>query len=158
MRTWFLWLGFRALSAIAILACGTLASAEDGATRDDWPSYGGRDSAWRYSALQQINRSNVRHLKTQWVFQTGKIDGGLNATPVVVGGVMYLSSSWNRVFAIDAVTGNDRSRGVHHPAKLQIAHHLIPHVERRCDRRVPGSVSITEGSTSRAKFELHYRV
>src|SRR5437016_14603691 len=107
MRRWFLRFGFRGLSAIAILACGTFARAEDGATGDDWPSYGGRDSAWRYSALQQINRSNVRHLKTQWVFQTGKIDGALSATPVVVGGVMHLSPSWHLVFAFDAVTGSD---------------------------------------------------
>ena len=105
MRRWFERVGFRALGAIALLACGTFARAEDGATRDDWPSYGGRDSAWRYSALQQINRSNVRRLKAQWVFQTGIVHGGLNATPLVIGGVMYLSSSWNRVFAIDAVTG-----------------------------------------------------
>jgi alcohol dehydrogenase (cytochrome c) len=107
MRCRLLRVGFRTLGAIALLACGTVARAEDGATRDDWPSYGGRDSAWRYSALQQINRSNVHRLKAQWVFQTGKADGGLNATPVVIGGVMYLSSSWNRVFAIDAVTGNE---------------------------------------------------
>ena len=33
------------------------------------------------------------------------VDGGLQATPIVVDGVMYLTSSWNRVFALDATTG-----------------------------------------------------
>jgi mono/diheme cytochrome c family protein len=42
-----------------------------------------------------------------WAFQTGKVDGGFNATPLVVDGVMYVSSSWNCVFAIDAETGKD---------------------------------------------------
>src|SRR5205814_1476892 len=54
-----------------------------------------------------INRSNVGRLKAAWAFQTGKVDGGFNATPLVVDGVMYVPSSWNRVFAIDAETGRE---------------------------------------------------
>src|SRR5581483_10807766 len=59
------------------------------------------------STLSQINRANVKRLAPVWAFQTGKIDGGLQSTPIVVDGVMYLSSSWNRVFAIDAATGRE---------------------------------------------------
>ena len=81
--------------------------AEDGSTRANWPHYGGAYQFWRYSALEQINRSNVKKLVPVWAFQTGVVDGGLQATPIVVDGVMYLSSSWNRVFAINAETGRE---------------------------------------------------
>jgi alcohol dehydrogenase (cytochrome c) len=93
------------LAGVAFLASSVF--AQDGSTRNDWPHYGGERNAWRYSALDQINRSNVGQLKAAWAFQTGKVDGGFNATPLVVDGVMYVPSSWNRVFAIDAETGKE---------------------------------------------------
>jgi alcohol dehydrogenase (cytochrome c) len=77
------------------------------ATREDWPHYNGQPSAWRYSALDQVNVHNVKRLVPVWVFQTGDYEGGLQATPIVVDGVMYLSTSHNRVYAIDAVTGRE---------------------------------------------------
>lgn len=82
-------------------------AAQDGATRKDWPHYGGQQSAWRYSALDQINRSNVKKLRPAWVFQTGDYLGGLQSTPIVVDGVIYLSTAHNWVFAIDGVTGKE---------------------------------------------------
>ena len=71
----------------------------------NWMTYFGNYDAQRYSLLNQINRTNVKNLAPVWAFQTGKIEGGLNATPLVVDGVMYLVGSYNRVFALDAVTG-----------------------------------------------------
>ena len=71
----------------------------------NWMTYFGAYNAQRYSALSQINRDNVKNLAPAWAFQTGKIEGGLNAAPLVVDGVMYLVGSYNRVFALDAVTG-----------------------------------------------------
>jgi len=93
----------RFLFAVAFLPC-TLAAA-DGATSRDWPSYGGTHSAWRYSSLDQINAANVKHLAPAWVFQTGDYENGLQATPIVVDGVIYLSTSNNWVFALDGTTG-----------------------------------------------------
>jgi alcohol dehydrogenase (cytochrome c) len=90
---------------VAILACSL--QAQDGATGADWPHYGGTYKFWRYSRLHQINASNVHRLKAAWIFQTGDIDGGLQATPIVRDGVMYLSTSWNHIFAIDAATGRE---------------------------------------------------
>ncbi|MGH9672506.1 MAG: pyrroloquinoline quinone-dependent dehydrogenase [Bryobacteraceae bacterium] len=87
----------------ALLAA--LLSVQDGATTADWPHYGGTYRSWRYSALGQVNARNVRRLTPAWVFQTGDPDGGLQVTPIVVGGVMYLSTSHNRIFALDAATG-----------------------------------------------------
>jgi PQQ-dependent dehydrogenase (methanol/ethanol family) len=95
-------------TALSVLLSLTSAiAAGDGSTRADWPEYGGTGRAWRYSALDQINTKNVPRLKLAWAFQTGDADGGLQATPIVVDGVMYVSSSWNNVFAIDAATGKE---------------------------------------------------
>lgn len=71
----------------------------------NWLSYGGNYSAHRYSSLDQINRGNVGQLTPAWMFPTGELRGGLNATPLVADGVMYLMGPMNRVFALDAVKG-----------------------------------------------------
>lgn len=83
----------------------TFAQQDGGVARHDWPHYGGQQSFWRYSALEGIHPGNVKKLKTAWVFQAGDVDGGLQATPIVLDGVMYVSTSWNHVYAIDAETG-----------------------------------------------------
>lgn len=74
-------------------------------TRADWPHYGGQYGAWRYSALNQVTTDNVKRLVPVWAFQTGDSDGGLQATPIVRDGVLYLSSSHNHIFAINGATG-----------------------------------------------------
>ncbi|MFN7927997.1 MAG: hypothetical protein U0Y68_08620 [Blastocatellia bacterium] len=56
----------------------------------NWMSYFGSYDGQRYSTLEQINRTNVKQIAPVWAFQTGKIEGGLNAAPLVVDGVMYL--------------------------------------------------------------------
>jgi alcohol dehydrogenase (cytochrome c) len=94
-------LGLFLLTGAAALAFG----AGDGATGAAWPNYGGSYSAWRYSALDQVNRENVQRLQPAWVFQTGDYENGLQATPIVVDGVLYLSTSNNWVFALDGATG-----------------------------------------------------
>lgn len=72
---------------------------------ENWMTYSGTYNAWRYSPLDQINRKNIDSLVPVWVFQTGIVDGGFSCTPLVADGVMYITSPWNRVFALDAVTG-----------------------------------------------------
>src|ERR1700719_103384 len=84
------------------------ALAQDaGATRGDWPHYGGTQFSWRYSALDQINTSNVKALTPVWMFQTGDYAENLQATPIVVDGVMYVITARARVFALDAATGRE---------------------------------------------------
>jgi alcohol dehydrogenase (cytochrome c) len=80
--------------------------AGDGATYADWPQYGGTASFWRYSALEQINTANVKRLAPVWAFQTGDYEMGLQATPIVIGGVLYLSTSRDNVYALDAADGH----------------------------------------------------
>src|ERR1700730_13655411 len=83
---------------------------------DDWP-YAGHDAGgMRYSPLAQINRENVATLKVAWTFHVGDIsDGsggkkrsGLETTPILVDGTLYLTSAFNRVFALDPETGKQR--------------------------------------------------
>ncbi len=71
----------------------------------NWLNYGGNQASHRFSSLDQINKTNIKQLQTSWIFQTGELRGGLNATPIVVDGVMYLMGPMNRVFALDATNG-----------------------------------------------------
>lgn len=79
--------------------------AQSGATRNDWPYHGGTHYAWRYSELNQINASNVKNLAPVWMFQTGDYENGLQSTPIVVDGTLYLGTSRDQIFALDAATG-----------------------------------------------------
>src|SRR3954452_11131629 len=56
---------------------------------NDWPQYHRTSNAWRYSPLDQITKANVKNLKVAWIHQPGDITMGLQATPIVVDGVMY---------------------------------------------------------------------
>jgi quinoprotein glucose dehydrogenase len=86
------------------------------ASGDDWPYYGHDAGGTRYSPLAQINRDNVSTLKVTWTFHAGDIsDGkggkkrsGLETTPILVDGTLYLTSGFNRVFALDPETGKQR--------------------------------------------------
>ncbi len=69
----------------------------------NWPSYNGDYTGRRYSLLNQINAANVEQLHAAWVFHPGNSQR-LEATPVVIGGIMYVTSA-NDVFALDARAG-----------------------------------------------------
>src|SRR5258705_5050977 len=69
----------------------------------NWTSYNGDYTGRRFSSLQEINASNVAQLRAAWVFHPGNSQR-LEATPVVVRGMMYVTSA-NDVFALDARTG-----------------------------------------------------
>ncbi len=70
----------------------------------NWMTYCGAYHGWRYSALTQVSTQNVARLVVKWSFTTGT-DQGLQATPMVVDGVMYLTSADNQVYALNAATG-----------------------------------------------------
>lgn len=58
----------------------------------------------RYYQGKQINKSNVGKLRPAWIFQTEVVES-LETTPIIVDGVMYVTTSFNHVYAIDAKTG-----------------------------------------------------
>lgn len=72
-------------------------------SQTDWPSYNGRTTGSRYSELTQINKSNVGRLAPRWMFSLPNTPT-LQVTPVVVDGVMYVTSA-NQCYALDAGTG-----------------------------------------------------
>jgi len=81
----------------------------------NWDQYAGAGSM-HYSPLDQITRANVRELKVAWEWKTGEAPmpefkttpGMFEATPLEIGGVLYLSTPYNRVVALDAETGRQK--------------------------------------------------
>jgi len=111
-----------ALAALALLvvltACNRSAVRSEPASVDqarllgadnepqNWLTYGRTYSEQRFSPLAQITTENVKRLGLAWSYQFH--DGrGVEATPIVVDGVMYVTSAWSLVYALDAKTGKE---------------------------------------------------
>ena len=106
-----------ALRSLALLACAGAAIAAGGpATVDgrriadadrepqNWLTHGRTYGEQRYSPLRQIDAGNVERLGLAWSVPMGTYRG-LEATPIVVDGVMYTTATWSVVYALDAKTG-----------------------------------------------------
>jgi quinoprotein glucose dehydrogenase len=82
---------------------------------EDWRSWGGDPGGNRYSTLKQINKTNVARLKAAWTYHTGEVSDGterifrttFEATPLVIDGVMYVMTPFNRLAALDPETGKE---------------------------------------------------
>jgi PQQ-dependent dehydrogenase (methanol/ethanol family) len=97
------------LPAVLLILAWSLpaaAPAQEG-TGADWPMYNGTLDSQRYSTLDQINTGNVKEIRPVWAFQTGiaNPDMSFENTPIVVDGVMYVSTGNNIIYAMDAATG-----------------------------------------------------
>ncbi|MEZ0268147.1 MAG: pyrroloquinoline quinone-dependent dehydrogenase [Phycisphaerae bacterium] len=75
----------------------------------DWPNVGNDKGGTRYSPLTQINRENVANLKPAWTYRVDDADPAKNTTiectPLVVDGVMYVTTVRTRVVALNPATG-----------------------------------------------------
>src|ERR1700722_18712287 len=107
VATGLIGLAWLANSAVA----QTPAASIDGAairdadkTPGEWLSNGRTYSEQRYSPLAAIDKSNVGKLGVAWEFRTNTVRG-LETTPLVSDGVMYVTGSWSKVWALDAKTG-----------------------------------------------------
>src|SRR6187399_1320127 len=91
--------------SLACPARATGASAES----VDWPNAGNDKGGQRYSTLDQINRDNVKTLAVAWTYHTGDAGAGttIECTPLVVDGVMYVTTVLTRVVALDAASGRE---------------------------------------------------
>lgn len=97
-----------------VLGCHAVARAQQNVTYDDilhaaehpqdWLTYGGNYSSWRYSDLKQVDTSNVDQLKMKWVYQLNH-QGIFESTPIVEGGMMYVTEPPTTVTALDVRTG-----------------------------------------------------
>jgi glucose dehydrogenase len=106
--------------SVAVVAClAMLAPAAGSAQRPvkpvEWPFYGGDQGGGKYSTLEQINRDTVGRLELAWEWKTGEqalpqfgtTPGAFENTPIMIDSVVYLSTPYNRVVALDADTGRE---------------------------------------------------
>ncbi|WP_145009858.1 membrane-bound PQQ-dependent dehydrogenase, glucose/quinate/shikimate family [Pseudomonas oryzihabitans] len=87
-------------------AIGTIAG-------NDWPHYGRTPSGTRFAPLDRITPQNVAGLQVAWTYRTGEIPKpekgeGFVVTPLHVNGMLYGCTQSNRLFALDAETGQER--------------------------------------------------
>lgn len=118
--------------------------AASGRDADNWLMYGRDYANRRFSPLKEINRKNVQDLVPVWSFQTGVPDG-LEATPLFVDGVIYLTTSWNHVFAVDARTG----------AELWHYKRRLPEKLKFCCGPVNRGVAILHGTLYLMTLDAH---
>jgi len=91
------------IKAVTAAIDGTAIKA-NAATSKDWPAVGLDYGETRFSKLNQINADNVKNLGLAWSYNLDS-SRGVEATPIVVDGIMYVTAPWSVVHAIDARTG-----------------------------------------------------
>ena len=120
----YTWSALAAAFSTAIIAgCASMGSAPGGAAMNtggvltgdrlinadsepgNWMTYAGTYKSWHYSMLDQINKSNVGNLHEAWSHVASRSVRGLQSMPLAVDGVLYYSSSYNHVYALDGATG-----------------------------------------------------
>lgn len=89
-------------------ADGTLPVVDKRASTN-WPNVGGDKGGTRYSPLKQINRDNAKDLQIAWTYHGEGVSAGstIECTPVIVDGVMYVTTPDLKVVALDAATGRE---------------------------------------------------
>ncbi|HEY6548474.1 MAG TPA: PQQ-dependent dehydrogenase, methanol/ethanol family [Vicinamibacteria bacterium] len=111
LAPWSLGVSLVILSSAARVGAQPVTSSDlENAARDgsSWLSYGRDYFGQRFVRLPGITPANVARLRPAWVFATGGENRGLQATPLVHKGVIYLSADQSRVFALDARTGQQK--------------------------------------------------
>lgn len=84
--------------------CGTVDAQPLPPQNVDWPVYGGQAAGDHFSSLTQINRQNVTDLHVAWTYDSGE-KGGLETSPLIVGGTVYVVTPSQKVVALDGKTG-----------------------------------------------------
>jgi len=104
----------KALSAAAVLGFAAQAGAADitwdrllNADKDpnNWLMYHGSYKGWHYSALDQINKNNVKNLKVAWIHSPSTGKRGIQSFPLVADGILYYTSTTGQIWALDASSG-----------------------------------------------------
>jgi quinohemoprotein ethanol dehydrogenase len=91
-------------SDTAGFAAVTTDRIKNASAQEEWLTYGGTYDEQRHSALTAVNTKNVDQLGVAWTYDL-KTNRGVESTPIVVDGVMYVTSAWSIVYALDAKTG-----------------------------------------------------
>lgn len=97
--------------ASSALVLGILFTSIASGQTNDWICVGGDRGCMRFSQLDQINTRNVRQLVQAWEYKTGELAEGtakiMECTPLVIDGVMYITSGRLKVIALNAATGQE---------------------------------------------------
>ena len=123
------------LTRIAVVLCacflpGISFSAESSDPYSGWAYYGGTQDGIRYSSVDQITRDNVTDLEVAWVYHSGELErrgpdlitnSSTQNTPSLVAGSLIICTPFNRLIALDPVSG--RERWVFDP-KIDLNHKL----------------------------------
>jgi quinoprotein glucose dehydrogenase len=99
--------------AVLAMAVGVCAAQKQGA---GWPTYGGDAGGQRYSPATEIRRDNLRRLHPVWVYHTHALDSrrsgsesaAFETTPVLFRGLLYLTTPFDEIIALDPATGAER--------------------------------------------------
>ena len=71
----------------------------------NWMTYHGTYKSWHYSPLAQIDAGNVKKLTEVWSHVASRVNRGLQGFPLVVDGVLYYSSPYNQIYALNGASG-----------------------------------------------------
>ncbi len=113
----------RCLSLLLLFACASAAASDAG-----WSAYGHDPGGTRYSPLKQVDVRNVSRLQAAWTYHTGALEpvtdlnrkAAFEATPILIEGILYLTTPFNKVIALDPGTGAEKWT-------------YDPHVDREAD-------------------------
>ncbi|MCH2170809.1 pyrroloquinoline quinone-dependent dehydrogenase [Myxococcota bacterium] len=104
-------------AALCLSNCSSKPTLDDSGPTANWEVYGGDQGSSHYSPLTQITPENVEHLELAWKHNSGDFSDGLDgevgattfqATPIVVNDLLYYCTPFQRVFALDPETGEER--------------------------------------------------
>ena len=111
------WLAGLLATALAVPALAASETTADrllnaGAEPQNWLTHHKDYAATRHSTLDQITKDNVKDLKVAWTYALGGIEGGgiwphggLEGTPIVEDGFMYVTDGWGAVYKLDVTQG-----------------------------------------------------
>jgi quinoprotein glucose dehydrogenase len=105
-----------AAALVGLETDGLVRLKADTTSSREWPYYGGDQGGTKFSPLDDINASNVSQLSIAWEWSTrekaldqyGTRPGTFQTTPLMIDNVLYFSTPYNRVVALDAETGAER--------------------------------------------------
>ena len=106
-----LWVGF----ILLIFPITLVPQAAAPSRQVEWPYYGGDPGSSKFSPLADINAENIQRLQVVWQWkhwetplaEYGTAPGAFENTPLMIGGVLYVTTPYNNIAAVDAETGKE---------------------------------------------------
>src|SRR5262245_9635726 len=105
----------RILVFFVLVVCSVVLVVSQSSKEVDWLYYGGDQAGTKYSSLTDINASNVQKLRVVWQWKHwetalkdyGTTPGFFEATPLMIDGVLYVTTPYNNIAALDAESGRE---------------------------------------------------